>query len=211
MLPLENISLSLTKILWWFIPRLGLTDPLLLHPWIVVLAIFVLLIIVNRRTDWAGWLRSLADACLWPALLFSIVYFFLLAFTVVTADHLDLTSDRYYVVILPAVVALGFVTLDKLVLVHLRTGSPLVRYAIPVLLMLWLSYPVYSLQAYLREALVRGEPTNYNIANSAGFRELGVVKAAACDPGEGSIGSDLQQLRQHRVVHLSPPGTYPPL
>ncbi len=178
MLPLENISLSLTKILWWFIPRLALTDPLLLHPWIVVLAIFVLLVIVNRRTDWAGWLRSLADAYLWPALLFSAVYFFLLAFTVVTADHLDLTSDRYYVVILPAVVALGFVTLDKLVLVHLRTGSPFVRYALPVLLMLWLSYPVYSLQAYLREALVRGEPTNYNIANSAGFRELGVVKAA---------------------------------
>ena len=125
MLPLENISLSLTKILWWFIPRLALTDPLLLHPWIVVLAIVVLLVIVNKRTDWAGWLRSLADAYLWPALLFSAVYFFLLAFTVVTADHLDLTSDRYYVVILPAVVALGFVTLDKLVLVHLRTGSPL--------------------------------------------------------------------------------------
>ena len=178
MLPLENISLSLTKILWWFIPRLALTDPLLLHPWIVVLAIVVLLVIVNKRTDWAGWLRSLAGAYLWPALLFSAVYFFLLAFTVVTADHLDLTSDRYYVVILPAVVALGFVTLDKLVLVHLRTGSPFVRYALPALLMLWLIYPVYSLQAYVREALVRGEPTNYNIANSAGFRELGVVKAA---------------------------------
>ena len=49
---------------------------------------------------------------------------------------------------------------------------------LPALLVLWLIYPVYSLQAYLREALVRGEPTNYNIANSAGFRELGVVKAA---------------------------------
>ena len=61
----------------------------------------------------------------WPAMLFSVVYFLLLAFTVVTADHLDLTSDRYYVVILPVVVALGLVTLDKLVLSHFRTGSRL--------------------------------------------------------------------------------------
>jgi hypothetical protein len=43
----------------------------------------------------------------------------------------------------------------------------------------WLVYPVYGIQAYLRQALVQGEPTNYNIANSANFRELSVVKAAA--------------------------------
>ena len=42
---------------------------------------------------------------------------------------------------------------------------------------------MYGLQAYVREALVRGEPTNYNIANSAGFREMGVVKAARRHPG----------------------------
>jgi hypothetical protein len=34
------------------------------------------------------------------------------------------------------------------------------------------------MQAYVREALVKGEPTNYNIANSAQFREMKVVKAA---------------------------------
>ena len=178
MLPLENISLSLTKILWWFIPRLAFTNPLVLHPWVVVLALVALLLIMNRKDDWRSWWRALTDAHVWPALLFSLVYFLLLAFTVVTADHLDLTSDRYYVMILPAVIALLFITLDGLILNHFRDGGLVRRYALPAALLIWLIYPVYSVQGYLREALVRGEPTNYNIANSAAFREMPVVKAA---------------------------------
>ncbi|HTP03277.1 MAG TPA: hypothetical protein VMJ64_18010 [Anaerolineales bacterium] len=179
MLPLENISLSLTKILWWFIPRLSFTDPFLLRPWTVLAAIVVLLIIINKRQDWLDWLRALSNRYVWPSLAFSVVYFFLLAFTVVTADHLDLTSDRYYVVILPGVLALIFITVDKLVLSHFRTDSCIQTYALPVVLLIWLAYPVYSMQGYLREALARGEPTNYNIANSAAFHEMGVVRAAA--------------------------------
>jgi hypothetical protein len=178
MLPLQNISLSLTKILWWFIPRLSITDPLILRPWIVLMAVALVLILLNKRPDWMSWLRSLSNVYLWPALLFSLVYFLLLAFTVVTADHLDLTSDRYYVILLPAVVALVFVTLDRLVVSHVRGPRLIAGYALPALLFAWFIYPVYSLQAYIREALVRGEPTNYNIANSSQFRDMKVVRAA---------------------------------
>ena len=178
MLPLENISLSLTKILWWFIPRLSFTDPFLLRPWTVLTAAVLALALLNRKANWQNWLRRLSDIYVWPALLFSVVYFFLLAFTVVTADHLDLTSDRYYVVILPAVIALVFITFDALVLSHLPANRPLSSYALPALLIIWFVYPAYSVQAYVREALVKGEPTNYNIANSTLFREMRVVKAA---------------------------------
>ncbi len=186
MLPLENISLSLTKILWWFIPRLSFTDPLILHPWVIFVAIAVVLLLLNKRFDWMNWLHALSGTYLWPGLLFSLVYFLLLAFTVVTADHLDLTSDRYYVVMLPVVIAFVFVTLDTLVLSHLRSPVRLTTYALPALLLVWFIYPVYSLQGYVREALVKGEPTNYNIANSSLFRDMKVVKAAepilASDP-----------------------------
>jgi hypothetical protein len=177
MLPLQNISLSLTKILWWFVPRLTFTDPLLLRPWTVLLALAVLLILINRGKDWRNWLHRLTGEYTWPLMLFSVVYFFLMAFTVVTADHLDLTSDRYYVVILPAAAALALITLDTLVLSHFRGSSRAARY-VPALLLLWFAYPLYSMQGYVREALVKGEPTNYNIANSAQFREMKVVKTA---------------------------------
>ncbi len=178
MLPLENISLSLTKILWWFIPRLSITDPLILHPWIALVVIAVVLIALNRRSNWLSWLQSLTGIYLWPMLLFSAVYFLLLAFTVVTADHLDLTSDRYYVIILPAVISLVFVTLDALVLHHFHRSRLMATYGLPALLLVWFLYPTYSVQAYLREALLKGEPTNYNIANSSQFRDMKVVKAA---------------------------------
>ena len=178
MLPLENISLSLTKILWWFLPRLSFTDPLILHPWIVIVALAVVLVLLNKRADWVRWLRALSGLYLWPGLLFSAAYFLLLAFTVVTADHLDLTSDRYYVIILPVLAAWIFVTFDTLIVSHVHLAKPVTAYAVPALLLIWFIYPVYSVQAYLREALVRGEPTNYNIANSSLFRDMKVVKAA---------------------------------
>ncbi len=178
MLPLENISLSLTKILWWFIPRVSFLDPLLLRPWIILTILALLVIAINRKADWLAWFRDCSRISAWPAIAFSITYFFLLAFTVVTADHLDLTSDRYYVVILPVVLAFLFITLDKLILNHLHANRRAASHALTAVALLWFVYPVYSLQAYIRQALVQGEPTNYNIANSAQFREMKVVKAA---------------------------------
>jgi hypothetical protein len=178
MLPLENIGLALTKMLWWFLPRVAFLDWLILRPWTVLLALAVLLILINRPPDWRIWLRALANEQVWPALLFSGIYFLLLAFTVITADHLDLTSDRYYVVLLPAVVALLLITADRLVISHIQKRTGILGYGLLGAVALWFVYPVYGLQAYLRQALVQGEPTNYNIANSANFREMAIVKAA---------------------------------
>jgi len=178
MLPLQNMSLSLTKILWWFIPRWGVLDWLLLRPWLPLLLLAVVLITINTRRDWLTWLGELSRDLVWPGLLLAGLYFLLLAFTVVTADHLDLTSDRYYIILLPVVVALLFISLDRLVLAHF-VGSPgRTRAVLTGLLALWSVYPLFALQSYLQQALVQGEPTNYNIANSANFREMNVVKAA---------------------------------
>jgi hypothetical protein len=178
MLPLQNISLSLTKILWWFIPRAGILDWLLLRPWILLLAVVTVLLLINSRLDWLRWQEALSGAFMWPGLAFGGLYFFLLSFTVVTADHLDLTSDRYYVVLLPVVLALTIITIDRLVIPHLRERSKAAQYALIVVLVVWSAYPMYAMQSYLRQALAHGEPTNYNIANSAQFREMSVVKAA---------------------------------
>ena len=177
MLPLENISLSLTKILWWFMPLTPPLDQLMLRPWILIAAFALLLIVINRRVHWMNWLRSLADGFVWPAMLFSAVYFFTLAFTVVTADHLDLTSDRYYVIILPIVLIFLFITVDQLFFSHFNLKHPLSLYPLTLITLLFFVYPVFSMQGYLRDALVFGEPSNYNIANSVDFRTRGVTVA----------------------------------
>ncbi len=178
MLPLENISLSLTKILWWFIPRAGILDEVVLRPWIPLSAFALALILLNKKSNWTNWLESLADPLVWPALLFSTVYYFVVAFAVVTADHLDLTSDRYYVILLPVVLAFLFLTLDKLVFSHFDFSRRFVSFGLIAAVALWFVYPIYSIQEYLRLAVTMGEPTNYNVANSSLYREMSVVKAA---------------------------------
>jgi len=170
MLPLENIDLSLTKILWWFMPLTPPLDWIMMRPWILIGALALLLIIVNKRVHWLNWRKSLANGYVWPAAIFSVVYFFTLAFTVVTADHLDLTSDRYYVIILPVVLILLFITAGPLLFSHFHLKKPFSTYSLALLILLYFVYPVYSMQGYLREALVLGEPSNYNIANSVDFR-----------------------------------------
>ena len=178
MLPLENIQLSLTKILWWFLPRWGPLDWLVLRPWLVLGVILVALVALNSRSQWSTWFRLVIKDALWPGLLFALAYFLLLAFTVVTADHLDLTSDRYYVVLLPIVMALVFSTLDALVISHFGGPNGRIQWFLAAGMLVWGIYPAYAVQSYLRQALLQGEPTNYNIANSAQFREMSVVKAA---------------------------------
>lgn len=197
MLPLQNIGLALTKILWWFAPRWGVLDWLILRPWIPVALMTVLLISTNHRQDWLSWLRQISRDAVWPAVLFASLYFLLLAFTVVTADHLDLTSDRYYIILLPSVLAVIWITVDTLVLRHFtrrRTVLPMAA----ALFAFWCIYPVLALQSYLREALVQGEPTNYNIANSAHFREMSVVKEA-----ERILQADPEALVYSNYVNIA--------
>ena len=86
MLPLQNLSLSATKMLWWFVPRIGVLDWLLLRPWIVMFAALILLLLINHRRDWLDWIMALSNAYVWPGLVFAVVYSGLLAFTVVTAS-----------------------------------------------------------------------------------------------------------------------------
>jgi hypothetical protein len=187
MLPLQNMGLSLTKILWWFVPRWGVLDWILLRPWLPLCLMVVLLVFFTSRREWLSWLRALCDDRLWPALLFGGVYFVLLAFTVVTAEHLDLTSDRFYIILLPIVLALAFTSLDALFLWRPRGHRRIALVVLACSMIVWSIYPVYAVQAYLRQAIAQGEPTNYNIANSAQFREMSVVKAAErilqADPG----------------------------
>jgi hypothetical protein len=177
MWPLENISLSLTKMLHWFLPYTPGLKQLLLRPGSILLPLAVLLFVLNRRhaQRWGAAWRALLGIYAWPALLFSIVYYFLLAFTVNTIDHRDLTSDRYYILLLPVLMVFLLLLWQHLVAPSLEQSRPL-QLASLALVLAWLIYPLFGLQEYLRLSLVNGEPSNYNIYNSRHFTELPVLK-----------------------------------
>ena len=176
MRPLENISLSLTKVLHWFLPYAPGLREVLLRPWIILLAVAALLVVLNLRKDrWVEWGRALASARVWPVLCFSAAYYLMMAYTVNTIDHRDLTSDRYYIILFPAILLFLLLTWQELVAPHIAQGKAL-RVAAGVALLLWFVYPLYDLQEYLRLARTNGEPSNYNIYNSSHFTELEVLK-----------------------------------
>ncbi|HEY6073850.1 MAG TPA: hypothetical protein VIV15_10755, partial [Anaerolineales bacterium] len=177
MWPLENISLSLTKILHWFLPYAPGIKNLLLHPSTIILAVIALLVLLNlrHRERWVRWGQALADPQARPVLLFAAVYYLLLAYTVNTIDHRDLTSDRYYIILFPAILVFLLLTWDHLAAPALGHHAAY-RVILGVLALAWFAYPLYDLQEYLRLSLVNGEPSNYNIYNSSHFTEMKVVK-----------------------------------
>jgi hypothetical protein len=213
MWPLENISLSLTKMLHWFLPYAPGLKSLLLRPWAILLPLAALLGLLNMRhkEQWAAWTGALKGRFAWPALLFSVVYYFLLAFTVNTIDHRDLTSDRYYIILLPVLLMFLLLTWEHLVAPHLSSSRAAQAGALAVLV-LWFLYPLYDLQEYLRLSLVNGEPSNYNIYNSSHFTELQLVKEgrrlAQAYP-EATIYSNYVNLlwfQYKRPIHMLLPG-----
>jgi hypothetical protein len=94
------------------------------------------------------------------------------------------------------------------VLPRLAARGAWVRPAAALAAVLWLAYPVYDLQEYLRLALVNGEPSNYNIYNSRFFNEMELVDVgrdlADADPSAVIYSNYVNALwfQYHRPIHV---------
>jgi len=108
-------------------------------------------------------------------MIYAAVYFIALALTVITQDHRDLFSDRYYVILLVPTAILILLTFDKLVLPHLKLSLRQIQTGLILALALWAIYPIYSAAEYLSEARVEGEPSGANMFNNRTYREMPVV------------------------------------
>ncbi|MBI5294185.1 MAG: hypothetical protein HY869_01830 [Chloroflexi bacterium] len=210
MWPGENISLSLTKILHWFMPYLPGLKSLMLQPWTLLLPLVALVALLNlkRQEGWSAWGRALTGRYVWPGLVFAAVYYFLLAYTVNTIDHRDLTSDRYYIILLPLLMVFLLLTYEHLVAPHLSWKW--MRVGILIAALAWFVYPIHDMQEYLRLALVNGEPSNYNIYNSTHFMDMAVTRKgrqlAAADPGATFYTNyvNLLWFQYQRPIHPLP-------
>jgi len=172
-----NISLALTKMLHWFVPYLTLLMPILMRPLIPLGVLVLLLLWINRKSRENGrdWLQAFAAPSVYPTIVYAVVYFIALALTVVTADHRDLFSDRYYVILLVPTAIFIFLTFDKLVSSHLNLSSQQIRTGLVLSFALWSIYPFYSFSEYLLEAREQGEPTGANMFNNRTYHEMALV------------------------------------
>ncbi|MFZ5819140.1 MAG: ArnT family glycosyltransferase [Chloroflexota bacterium] len=167
-----NFEYSLTKMLHWFLPYHPRLEWALFHPLAVIGLGALLLLLAARRQEWIAWRRDLWRPEVWPTVFFLPLSLLGMAFNVITADHRDPYSDRYYVGLLAPVIVLAFLTLDDLLLPRLRLDVNKGRLLAAVLFGAWfLAYPAFSLYKYLSTSLVEGEASNYNYYNNRYFRE----------------------------------------
>jgi len=173
----RNTSLALTKMLHWFVPYLGFLMPVLTRPLIPLGALAVLLVLINwkNKEGARAWMQAFTVLSVYPTMIYAVVYFIAVALTIVTDDHRDLFSDRYYIILLVPTAIFILVTFDKLVFPHLRLSPQQVGYALVLIFALWSVYPLYSLREYLIKASAQGEPSGANMFNGRTYHEMTVV------------------------------------
>lgn len=185
--PLENLRLSLAKLLHWFLPYHPALQFFFEFPWVVLGAAAAILLLINKREDWKQFTSAVMQPIPMTCLIFFVLTILGLMYTVTTEDHVDLFSDRYYVGLLSQVLILLFVALDTLVFPHLKINTKIAQAGLAAMLGLWLAvYPGWSLVKYTSESLVWGEASGYNVYNNHRFHNHPIVKSmqaiAAEDP-----------------------------
>jgi hypothetical protein len=172
----ENISMAITKMMHWFVPYVDFLMPVLMRPWIPLGILALILFLLNRRAEnGRAWLQAFTHPSVYPTMIHAVVYFIALALTVITQDHRDLFSDRYYVILLVPTTIFIFLTFDKLVLPHLNLSWRQMQTTLLLIFAVWALYPVYSTAEYLLKAREQGEPTGANMFNNRTYREMPVV------------------------------------
>ncbi|MBK9926140.1 MAG: hypothetical protein IPP66_12715 [Anaerolineales bacterium] len=170
--PQGNLQVTIEKAIHWFIPY-SVTERL--PEWLILLVILVIFITGNRVMDWKNWGRQIISSKFLPSLIFIILYSLVLVFNVSYNEVRWPFMDRIHIIILPSVVAVGFMTARELLPLYLRRISVNKLYmAVVILFILWLAYPANNIQKYLRISYVNGEASEYNIYNTRALNESGV-------------------------------------
>jgi hypothetical protein len=174
---LKNTELALTKMLHWFVPYISFLMPILMKPLIILGALALVLYLINRKINENGrsWVKAFTTPSIYPSMLHAIIYFAAVALTIITDDHRDLFSDRYYVILLVPTAIFILVTFDTLIAPHLRSRPRQAGYVMAFVLVLWSVYPLYSIQEYLVRASTQGEPSGFNMYNNRTYHEMDLV------------------------------------
>jgi len=176
-LPMENLRLSIAKMLHWFIPYHPLLEPVFDNPWIVVGVVSVILLLINKRENWMNFGKALMQPYPFVSWVFVVLTILGLLYSVTTEDHVDLFSDRYYVGLLSLVLVVLFVVLNTLILPHVKIKETTIqKIMIPIFLVWFAVYPVWSLTKYVSLSIENGEASGYNVYNNNEFHDNSIIK-----------------------------------
>ncbi len=174
---LKNTALALTKMLHWFVPYISFLMPVLMRPFIILGTLALVLYLLNRKNSGIGrsWVKAFTTPSIYPSMLHAVIYFAAVALTIITDDHRDLFSDRYYVILLVPTAIFILVTFDTLIVPHLKSRPQQAGYVMAFALVLWSVYPLYGIQEYIIRASMEGEPSGFNMYNNRTYHEMDLI------------------------------------
>lgn len=188
---LGNFQVTLEKMEHWILPA-TLTNVV---PWWTILLIILLVLMVgNRSGDWKRWVGHLVNPYFLPSLVFFILYFGVLIFNISYYEVRFPYMDRIHIIILPALLALIFLTIRELAPSYLRNLAPRNREVFSIFIFLiWLTFPVYNIQKYMQKAYYQGDVSEFNMYNIPALRDSGIREHFSSQPiGDQKVYSNYE-------------------
>jgi hypothetical protein len=177
---LGNLQVTIEKAVHWFLPA---TVTNLVPVWAILLIILFLLVSGNQTADWKRWACYLVTPYFLPSLVFFIFYLCILIFNISYWEVRWPFMDRIHIIILPALLALMFLTIRELTPSYIRRLPPRTLKIISIaVFLLWLTFPLYNLQKYMVKAYSQGETSEYNLYNIPVLRDSGIKEYFASKP-----------------------------
>jgi hypothetical protein len=169
---LGNLQVTIEKAVHWFLPA-SLTN--LIPVWAIGLVAILFLVTGNRPADWKRWAHCLVTPHFLPSLVFFILYLWVLIFNISYWEVRWPYMDRIHIILLPALLALLFLTIRELTPSYIKKLPPRTLKVISIaVFFLWLSFPLYNLQKYMVKAYSQGETSEYNLYNIPVLRDSGI-------------------------------------
>lgn len=169
--PWGNFVAAIEKWAGWFLPESALQ----IVPALAVAAILVLIIALRgNRKRWSAWLERMLSAELLPSAIFYLVYGATLIFAISYPEHHVSGSQRLHVVLLPMFLVLAAATAQEF-LPTLPIKSKTAHNILLAVFAIWLLFPLYRVQAYVRASLQEGDVSYYNLYNMRTLRQSDIV------------------------------------
>lgn len=170
--PQGNLQTTVEKAVHWFVP-FSVTDRI--PEWLILGLILLVLLTGNRANDWKRLGRQVSSPKFLPNVIFLFLYLLVLIFNVSYSEVRWPFMDRIHIIILPSLMALGFVTFRELTPFYLRRiPHRTLQTVVIVIFVFWLAYPLNGIQETLRSAYYNGETSEYNLYNTRAQNESGI-------------------------------------
>jgi hypothetical protein len=177
---LGNFLVTLEKAEHWFLPA-TLTN--IVPSWLILLIVLLVLFTGNHKADWRRWWNHLRSPQFLPSAIFFILYLLVLVFNVSYWEVRYPYMDRIHIIILPALLGLMFLTIRELTPFYLQKfSSQKLQLFSVIVFLIWLLFPVYNIQKYMRKAFYQGDISEFNMYNIPVLRDSGIKEFLSTQP-----------------------------